>query len=149
MNDWVRVPENGKDESEDVAAPTMDAKQMSFSWRGGVERQTTGVWMWSEPFLRRLPGQERDVAVLLMDTQGMFDNETTMTLTAQIFGLSTLVSSYQVRLTPDTNWQHGCVSLTIVVNSVFYMPCTTRPMPFVFHSLETRVLSITWLLSTG
>jgi atlastin len=31
-----------------------------------------------------------------MDTQGMFDNETTMTLTAQIFGLSTLVSSFQV-----------------------------------------------------
>ena len=39
---------------------------------------------------------EQDVAVLLMDTQGMFDNESTMTLTAQIFGISTLVSSYQI-----------------------------------------------------
>jgi hypothetical protein len=55
--------------------------------------------MWSEPFIRttKASGGEK-LAVLLMDTQGMFDNETTMTLTAQIFGLSTLVSSFQVRL---------------------------------------------------
>jgi hypothetical protein len=53
--------------------------------------------MWSEPFIRtsKAAGGEK-LAVLLMDTQGMFDNETTMTLTAQIFGLSTLVSSFQV-----------------------------------------------------
>lgn len=53
--------------------------------------------MWSEPFIRttKASGGEK-LAVLLMDTQGMFDNETTMTLTAQIFGLSTLVSSFQV-----------------------------------------------------
>lgn len=46
--------------------------------------------MWSEPFVRS------GTAILLMDTQGMFDNETTMTLTAQIFGLSTFVSSFQI-----------------------------------------------------
>jgi len=45
-----------------------------------------------------------------MDTQGMFDNETSMSLTAQIFGLSTFVSSYQIynvdkRLQED-NLQH-------------------------------------------
>lgn len=66
----------------------------SFPWRGGQERQTTGIWMWSEPFIRDVNGEK--VAILLMDTQGMFDNETTMTLTAQIFGLSTLISSFQV-----------------------------------------------------
>ena len=57
----------------------------------------SGIWMWSEPFIRTstASGGEK-LAVLLMDTQGMFDNETTMTLTAQIFGLSTLVSSFQV-----------------------------------------------------
>lgn len=59
---------------------------------------TSGIWMWSEPFIRttKASGGEK-LAILLMDTQGMFDNETTMTLTAQIFGLSTLVSSFQVR----------------------------------------------------
>ena len=69
----------------------------SFAWRGGMERQTTGIWMWSEPFLRTPKGSCEQVAVLLMDTQGMFDNETSMALTAQIFGLSTFVSSFQVR----------------------------------------------------
>ena len=70
-----------------------------FDWRGGAERNTTGIWMWSKPFI--LPrtgsdGTKEDVAVLLVDTQGMFDHETTMGLTAAIFGLSTLLSSYQI-----------------------------------------------------
>jgi F420-0:gamma-glutamyl ligase len=37
-----------------------------------------------------------EVAVLVVDTQGMFDNETSMGLTACIFGLSTLISSHQI-----------------------------------------------------
>lgn len=69
-----------------------------FHWRGGAERNTTGIWMWSEPFLssRETSGVKEDIAVLLVDTQGMFDHETTMGLTAAIFGLSTLLSSYQI-----------------------------------------------------
>lgn len=63
----------------------------SFAWRGGVERMTTGIWVWSEPFIRRTEGGKK-VAVLLVDTQGMFDNETSMGLTACIFAVSTLVS---------------------------------------------------------
>ncbi len=44
-----------------------------------------------------MEGREESVAIVLMDTQGMFDHDTSMALTAQIFGLSTFVSSYQVR----------------------------------------------------
>ena len=51
--------------------------------------------MWSDPYYLRRDGGE-DVAVLLVDTQGMFDHETTVGLTAAIFGLSTLLSSYQI-----------------------------------------------------
>ncbi len=29
-----------------------------FSWRGGAERETTGIQMWSEPFFRKLPNGE-------------------------------------------------------------------------------------------
>jgi len=66
-----------------------------FGWRGGSERNTTGIWIWNTPqFLRRENGE--NLAILLVDTQGMFDNETTMALTASIFGLSTLISSYQI-----------------------------------------------------
>jgi atlastin len=66
----------------------------SFHWRGGSERNTTGIWMWSQPhFVKK--GND-DIALLIVDSQGMFDNETTMSLTASIFGLSTLLSSYQI-----------------------------------------------------
>lgn len=61
-----------------------------FDWRAGTERNTTGIWMWSRPFVWN------DRAILLVDTQGMFDHETTLALTASIFGFSTLLSSYQI-----------------------------------------------------
>lgn len=72
-----------------------------FDWRGGSERNTTGIWMWSQPHFVTKPsedgtGGQETIAVLLVDSQGMFDNETTMSLTASIFGLSTLLSSYQI-----------------------------------------------------
>ena len=69
--------------------------QTSFKWRAGSDRMTTGIWVWSKPFFRKLANNE-EIAIILMDTQGMFDNETSITLTACIFGLSTLVSSYQI-----------------------------------------------------
>jgi atlastin len=71
-----------------------------FDWRGGSERNTTGIWMWSQPHFVTRPTEDgkgkESMAVLLVDSQGMFDNETTMSLTASIFGLSTLLSSYQI-----------------------------------------------------
>lgn len=60
-----------------------------FEWKAGSERNTTGIWMWSQAFL----SDTDNVATLLVDTQGMFDHETTMNLTASIFGFSTLLSS--------------------------------------------------------
>ncbi|XP_013390421.1 atlastin-2 [Lingula anatina] len=66
-----------------------------FSWRGGSERDTTGILLWSEAFVSRLPnGQE--VAVLLMDTQGAFDSQSTVKDCATVFALSTMLSSVQV-----------------------------------------------------
>jgi len=58
---------------------------------------TTGVWMYSRPFFLTLP-QCRDerVAILVVDTQGMFDMVSGANLTSCIFGLSTLLSSFQV-----------------------------------------------------
>ena len=46
--------------------------------------------------MRQLPETGEEVAVLLMDTQGMFDSRLTQMLTACIFGLSTLISSHQI-----------------------------------------------------
>lgn len=75
-------------------------RDAGFDWRGGSERNTTGIWMWSQPHFVTKPTDDgtgkETMAVLLVDSQGMFDNETTMSLTASIFGLSTLLSSYQI-----------------------------------------------------
>ncbi|KAH8050805.1 guanylate-binding protein [Aureococcus anophagefferens] len=67
----------------------------SFEWRGGRVRMTTGITVWSEPFLVTGADGEQ-LAVVVLDTQGLFDNETPMGLTSCIFGLSTLMSSYQI-----------------------------------------------------
>lgn len=39
-----------------------------FSWRGGAERDTTGILLWSQVYKVKTPSGE-EVAVILMDTQ--------------------------------------------------------------------------------
>ncbi|KAL0868832.1 hypothetical protein ABMA27_007192 [Loxostege sticticalis] len=66
-----------------------------FSWRGGSERDTSGLLLWSQPFKATLPNGEK-VVILLMDTQGTFDSESTVRDNATIFALSTMISSIQI-----------------------------------------------------
>ncbi|KHJ47554.1 guanylate-binding protein [Trichuris suis] len=66
-----------------------------FSWRGGAERDTSGVLLWSQPFLLR-KSNGHEVAVLLMDTQGAFDSHSTVKDCATIFALATMISSVQI-----------------------------------------------------
>lgn len=66
-----------------------------FSWRGGAERDTTGILLWSQVFRVTTPSGE-EIAVLLMDTQGAFDSHSTVRDCATIFALSTMTSSVQI-----------------------------------------------------
>jgi hypothetical protein len=83
--------QNTLKEGDAQADQSASAQGKGFGWRAGHERNTTGIWVWSKPFIRTLPdsGGEK-VAVLVMDTQGMFDGTLSQQLTASIFGLSTL-----------------------------------------------------------
>ncbi|XP_043913612.1 atlastin-2 isoform X3 [Protopterus annectens] len=72
-----------------------DEPLTGFSWRGGCERETTGIQIWSDVFLLDKPDGSR-VAVLLMDTQGAFDSQSTIKDCATVFALSTMTSSVQV-----------------------------------------------------
>ncbi|XP_073994590.1 atlastin-like isoform X2 [Rhodnius prolixus] len=83
-----------KSSVEDWMGPA-DIPLEGFSWRGGSERDTTGILMWSEIFLTTLPGGEK-VAIILLDTQGTFDSESTVRDCATVFALSTMVSSIQI-----------------------------------------------------
>ncbi|KAK3572770.1 hypothetical protein QTP86_007382 [Hemibagrus guttatus] len=80
IEDWVGDP---------------DEPLTGFSWRGGSERETTGIQIWSEVFLVDKPDGNK-VAVLLMDTQGTFDSQSTLRDSATVFALSTMISSMQV-----------------------------------------------------
>ncbi|KAK8794726.1 hypothetical protein WA158_001707 [Blastocystis sp. Blastoise] len=74
-----------------------ESKRKGFSWRCGKDRETLGIWIWNKPFILRNPRDPtHTIAVLIMDTQGMFDGQTTQMLTTCIFGLTTLLSSFQI-----------------------------------------------------
>ncbi|XP_065889573.1 atlastin-3-like isoform X2 [Dysidea avara] len=83
--------------SDDVNSPSArDEPLKGFSWKGGTSKVTTGIFMWSKPFILTEPETGEKIAVLLMDTEGTFDNETTMADWSAVFAMSTLISSVQV-----------------------------------------------------
>jgi atlastin len=72
-----------------------------FHWTSGAKRDTTGIWIWGKPVvIRRKCGP---IAVVLLDTQGMFDNDTSYDQCTKIFALSTLISSVQVIISKVIN----------------------------------------------
>lgn len=66
-----------------------------FSWKSGSTRDTTGMIFWSDVFLYDddIKGK---IAIVVMDTQGLFDKETPPADNTKIFALGTLISSIQM-----------------------------------------------------
>ena len=50
-----------------------DDNLSGFKWRGGSKRDTTGIWVW--PKIYKIKKDSESFGLLLMDTQGMFDNQ--------------------------------------------------------------------------
>ncbi|XP_015786951.1 atlastin-2-like [Tetranychus urticae] len=70
-------------------------KLTGFSWRQGVKRDTIGIVLWPEPLIITKKDGSK-IAVILMDTQGLFDDQTTHKDCRNIFAISSLLSSIQV-----------------------------------------------------
>ena len=69
--------------------------QDGFKWENGYEVVTKGIWTWSEPIcLKNSNGQNFDV--LLLDTQGVFDEETGQREWNILAGLALLTSSVMI-----------------------------------------------------
>jgi len=81
MNEFLRFLNGNPNESE-------------FPSRGGRERVTTGINLWCDPFITTRNGQE--VAILLIDCQGLFDDQSTAQQNAIIYSLSSLLSSVMI-----------------------------------------------------
>jgi len=92
LNFMLRYLENQG--SDDWVGPE-EGNLEGFKWRGGMERETTGILMWSKIFLVTTP-TGREVAVALVDTQGSFDKNSTVRDCATIFALSLMTSSVLV-----------------------------------------------------
>ena len=67
-----------------------------FSWRSGIDRDTVGINMWSDVFLHTIESTGEKIAIFIMDTQGLFDNNSSTTENSRIFALSSLIASVQV-----------------------------------------------------
>lgn len=65
-----------------------------FKWRSGQKPETTGIWMWDEIFTYDFENGEK-VAIILLDTQGIFDSRSSLQDCTTIFALSMMLSSVQ------------------------------------------------------
>ncbi|XP_035709969.1 atlastin-1-like isoform X2 [Folsomia candida] len=80
-----------KDDSDWMDWDDKNKPLEGFSWRTSIERETSGIVIWSKPFIIKANGKE--IAVLLMDTQGTYDEYTTEREMSAIVGLTLLSSS--------------------------------------------------------
>ena len=65
-----------------------------FKWETADRGVTSGIWFHSKPFIVKTAGKY--TAVLLMDTQGLFDTGTSAQADLRVFGLSLSLSSHQI-----------------------------------------------------
>lgn len=79
-NDWIGEPEE---------------LLTGFPWKSSTKRETVGIVLWSDVFLYDAPNGDK-IAIYLMDTQGLFDHNSSPTDNIRIFSLSALMSSVQM-----------------------------------------------------
>ncbi|CAL8104796.1 unnamed protein product [Orchesella dallaii] len=77
--------------SEQGEAWLDERMESGFEWRDDYKRVTSGIQVWFEPLFVRVDGKE--VGVIVMDTQGLHDENTGAQENSIIFGLSVLLSS--------------------------------------------------------
>lgn len=81
MSDWLGEHEN-------------NSELIGFKSRGGRKPETTGIWIWSEIFTHDYENGEK-VAIVLFDTQGIFDSKSSVHDCTTVFALSVMLSSVQ------------------------------------------------------
>ena len=72
-----------------------NAALQGFIWQYGSIRTTCGIIFWSDVFLTEDEFGEK-IAIILVDTQGLYDRKTAPEDNSRIFALSTLISSVKV-----------------------------------------------------
>ena len=79
-------------------------KNSGFNFRSGGVRDTTGVKMWSEPFAITTESGKK-IAILVMDSQGLYDPETSMDDNIRLFTMvTTMSSSVMINIPQNLNY---------------------------------------------
>lgn len=73
-----------------------DQPLTGFTWKSGKDRDTFGIIVWSDVFTHVNQRTGEKIAIVLMDSQGLFDTQTTVEENSKIFSLSALMSSIQI-----------------------------------------------------
>ncbi len=71
-----------------------ETEKSGFNWSYGSSSHTKGIWMWNTPINYRLG--EKEVSLLFMDTQGIFDNDVSQNECSTIFSISAFMSTLQI-----------------------------------------------------
>lgn len=80
--------------SDWLGETTPNGRLNGFEWKFGQNRKTIGIWMWSDIFTHELPNGEK-IAIILFDTQGIFDGRSSVRDYTSILALSLMLSSVQ------------------------------------------------------
>lgn len=84
-----------RNRTQDDWLDVRDAPLKGFPSRGGSEPETMGILMWEEIFVVTTTEGKR-MAVLFLDTQGIFDGRSTVEAWTTISAFSTIASSVQI-----------------------------------------------------
>lgn len=101
-----------------------------FKARGGSDRVTSGVWLWSEAILTSNKKGE-EVAILLMDTQGTFDRKTTSAVNSFIFGFSIAFSSVTMYNVKEDVTEQDLDNLATFAQSVLPLVGSFQSLKFI------------------
>lgn len=103
----------GKDESS--LLNDMEHIVTGFHWKRSTERITSGILIWSEIFYYTMKFGKK-IGILLMDTQGIFDTNTSIGDNVTVFALSNLLASVQMYNLSDQIQENNLKHLELFVN---------------------------------
>ncbi|KAL7018733.1 hypothetical protein ACKWTF_010886 [Chironomus riparius] len=90
----VNHPDNPLNNTEDWMG-NKNEPLLGFQWKASIEKVTNGIIMWSDVFIYDTKEGEK-FAIVLIDTQGLFDQKTSPSVNSKMFAISTLISSVQI-----------------------------------------------------
>ena len=100
-----------------------------FSYKSGPNRETTGMYVSRRIHVVKNKNEE-EVAIMLSDTQGLFDSQTTQKEASTIFSLSTMISSMLLYNLQGKLDSANLESLTTFLEYAKYTTSSFQEKPF-------------------